>query len=271
MKNKGLKKDMFLNGTYDKIQKYQIELLKNGSSITNEIYKKTFNENLNLLHKNKDTNINNRKYVDKVSTEQIASDIDVFSDEITCYLQIQKARQCKRKRIEEKIYYALNLGYHVVFASLSFNDEIIKLVKKTRRNYIKKYLSQYSGYIANIDYGEEGNREHYHAIIFINPINEDKFIQKRRKTKKGYKLCIDNFEDIMMIKNKYSYGFTCFQLVKPKDNKKNDYNIVSKYIATLSNHAMKVEQQRVIYDTDRLVNLKKFNEFKNEQIEMKFY
>jgi hypothetical protein len=159
----------------------------------------------------------------------------------------------------------------VVFATLTFNDNYLSKTKRTRRNYEKNYLEQYSGYIANIDYGTLNEREHYHALIFINPINIDKFtyeyhydFKKKRMIKN-----ISNFEDIMNVK-KYKYGYTCFQLVEQKKDKSIDYEKLSNYVATLTNHAIKVEQQQILKNTKKLVDLKKYEEFKHEEITLKF-
>lgn len=55
-----------------------------------------------------------------------------------------------------------------LFLTLTFNDETLQNTSyKTRRIYVARYLkSQSDYYTANVDYGDENGREHYHAVIY---------------------------------------------------------------------------------------------------------
>lgn len=56
----------------------------------------------------------------------------------------------------------------IVFLTLTFTDKVLlNTNRKTRRRYVRDYLnSQGYLYVANIDYGEDKGREHYHALIY---------------------------------------------------------------------------------------------------------
>ena len=193
------------------------------------------------------------------------------------------SRQRKKKRIINTINFALKRGYEVVFATLTFNDENINKTKETRRKNINKYLKQYNGFIFNIDFGTLNEREHYHALIFISPQHINEFIEEWHydpKKKRRFKT-INNFEDVLMIPNKYSYGWTTFQLVNTSAENEEDKLKIANYVATLTNHALKVEQTNLTINTKNLKDLKKLidikpkninlKDFNFDEIEMKFY
>ena len=268
MKNKELKQQMLIDGTYTKIRKYNSQLIKKGSSINNEIYQIMYNDLLNELYYDRKTEINNNKAIKKMAIEILSRRIGVFSDELECFMEMQKVKKQTRKHIDNEIYKGLDFGYSLVFSTLTFNDNSINnLTEETRRRYVIRYLKQFSGYIANIDYGKINEREHYHAVIFINPINNDKFIQSHHGQ---HKLFIDNFDDVMGTKN-FKYGHVNYRLVPTTNKLDDDFKAISNYIAKLKNHALKVKSKKILFCTNKLVNLKQFNEFKNEQIEIKFY
>lgn len=67
-----------------------------------------------------------------------------------------------RKRIESML-----LNGDCLFLTLTFNDETLNQTSEdTRRQYVRKYLKRFNcPYVANIDFGKENGREHYHAVI----------------------------------------------------------------------------------------------------------
>lgn len=113
------------------------------------------------------------------------------------------------------------------FGTLTFNDETLqKTSEKTRRRYVSYYLKSIScDYIANIDFGDKekniqsNEREHYHCLIATDS----------KPTS-------------------WKYGFCKFELVGTSET---DMKRVSKYIAKLTNHSLKVERtgkaKRLIY------------------------
>lgn len=140
-------------------------------------------------------------------------------------LKIANARMQKKYRLNRLLKNWIKKGYSCYFCTLNFNDDALLLDPKTRRRYITKYLSGTCvDFFANIDFGENNGREHYHAVAVID---DDKMT-------KGF---IDN-KDHRLHKSfiDYDLGFTDCILINTSDN--NVYRITG-YIDKLVNHALK--------------------------------
>lgn len=70
------------------------------------------------------------------------------------------------KRARKKIETILSLG-PCIFLTLTFTDKVLETTsQETRKKYIKRFLHTISSnYVANIDFGKQNGREHYHAIV----------------------------------------------------------------------------------------------------------
>lgn len=107
-----------------------------------------------------------------------------------------------------------------LFLTLTFRDEVLSNTNTdTRRQYVRRYLQQFGSYVGNIDYGNEHDREHYHAILQY-----------------------DGKLDYHDWQNKC--GNIDFQKVKNPNSV-----AMSKYISKLTNHAIKETTKgcRIIY------------------------
>lgn len=138
-----------------------------------------------------------------------------------CALRLIDSEQRKYKKLRDKIDKLVSSG-QAIFITLTFTDEILtKTSALTRRRYVARYLKQQSPfYVANIDFSPDKNREHYHAVVSSR--------------------C-----DL----SQWVYGFTFAEQVRVHDF---DRNRVARYVAKLTNHALKVKQvsQRLIYSRD---------------------
>ena len=154
-----------------------------------------------------------------------------FSEEETKELQkMYEAHKKRNKRMYEKLctwiymkkHSRLYKNYHLIFATMTFTDQQMdNTSEKTRRRYIVRYLNSVSEhYIANIDFGAENGREHYHALIFTSE-----------------RLGIGDWKK----------GFAFYEEVKFKSN---DYIKTIKYLNKLTNHSFKDSNKtyKVIYD-----------------------
>ena len=105
-----------------------------------------------------------------------------------------------------------------IFLTLTFNDDTLRnTTEKQRRVAVSRYLKQYGCmYVANIDYGSKNKREHYHALINCDKVD---------------------------FKSWRKYGNINAKRVRNKDIE-SDKNKLSKYIAKLSNHAIKETTKR---------------------------
>lgn len=68
-------------------------------------------------------------------------------------------------------------NYETLFLTLTFKTETLaSTTEETRRLYVARYLKSVSPhYVANIDYGKQNGREHYHAIVVGTDIDYSKW------------------------------------------------------------------------------------------------
>jgi len=130
------------------------------------------------------------------------------------------------KRLKQRIETMLNNGKNL-FLTLTFTDKTLaKTSDETRRRYVARFLKQFDcEYVANIDFGEENEREHYHAVLntsFINPLS-------------------------------WQYGNLDVKQVRNATDKELDCIRLAKYVAKLTNHAIKETTKRnsLIYSRKR--------------------
>lgn len=81
----------------------------------------------------------------------------------------------RRARTRDKISAMIitnegELSSRTYFLTLTFSDETLnKTSEETRRRYVARVLKAFAvQYVANIDYGGERGREHYHAVIRLD-------------------------------------------------------------------------------------------------------
>ena len=138
---------------------------------------------------------------------------------------LNSARYKRKQRVSSRIGETISLG-ECVFLTLTFTDDVLASTSQdTRRQYVRKYLKKHSAiYVANIDYGGKGGREHYHALALSGDFD---------------------------YKEWHKYGAIKGEKVRSSDD---DITRTSKYIAKLSSHAMKVNDgvaPRLIYSRDK--------------------
>ena len=158
-------------------------------------------------------------------------------------LKIIKARYMKANRVRFKLSRMLHNNDTVVFLTLTFPDETLKNTSElTRRRYVTRYLSSFaSDYVANVDYGKQNGREHYHAVAnALAPLNTwskygfvlSEFV-KDPKTDCMTRNVPKRYKDLPPEEQ-------C-RLMSIDDEKR-----ISKYIAKLSNHAIKETNRRSV-------------------------
>lgn len=118
------------------------------------------------------------KNENKVSAYEGIFDIETTKNCLQLY-NAQKARKRYGQNILLKWIYAIDylrkedLDYFkdlkIVFGTLTFKNEVLDSTsKKTRRRYVSRFLNDCTNeYLANIDYGKENEREHYHFLAVV--------------------------------------------------------------------------------------------------------
>ena len=135
-------------------------------------------------------------------------------------------------RLRSRIELMLNLG-DCIFLTFTFTDtSLSKYNTDYLRLCVKRYLNLYSAlYIANVDYGKENGRIHFHAVALTSHVNF-----------KAWKFGAINAERIHSVE---------------------DSLCLARYVTKLSNHALKesTRRQSIIYSrgfVDIEKNLKNF-------------
>jgi len=134
---------------------------------------------------------------------------------------LYNSRYKRSQRVESHISMMLQLpNCEWVFATLTFSDETLKSTSfQTRRKYVSRWCKEVSAiYVANVDYGEDNGREHYHAVLC-------NIVSKEAKAKWD------------------KYGFSFFEKIRVKKSK-NPTLAVSRYITKLTAHALKETASR---------------------------
>ena len=139
--------------------------------------------------------------------------------------KINHAEYKKRKRLRDRIEEMVSEN-PCVFLTLTFSDETLQnTTYETRRRYVTRYCKEHGArYIANIDYGKENGREHYHVVLELPKVDL----------------------------KKWTYGFPYAETVRnrrSKDGSSADSKRIAKYVAKLTNHALKItgKRQAIIY------------------------
>lgn len=135
--------------------------------------------------------------------------------------KIVKAEKNRATRLNKKMSELLTKS--CIFLTLTFTDNTLASTSsETRRRYVHYYLkSQAAHFIANLDFGAKNCREHYHAVIQAEQVE----IEPWRK-----------------------FGALNVKKIHSTSNP----IALSKYIAKLTNHAIKETTKRtaIIYSRD---------------------
>lgn len=129
--------------------------------------------------------------------------------------RINKASYARIQRLKRRIAAMLKNG-ECLFLTLTFTDEVLRnTTEDTRRQIVRRYLKSFGvPYVANIDYGKKNGREHYHAVIQTDYVDY----------------------------SAYTYG----AINGEKIHSAEDYVKLSKYVAKLTNHAIKQTNKRQV-------------------------
>lgn len=151
-----------------------------------------------------------------------------FSDDLlfTYVRRLNNAFYARLKRLRARVAGMIVKYNSLWFVTLTFSDETLARTSQAyRKRLVKQFLNDYPEYVANIDYGKENEREHYHALVAGNSI-------------------IDS--------NWTKYGFIYNELCLLSDID-STVPAVSKYVAKLSNHAVKetCKQNYLIYSRSK--------------------
>lgn len=157
---------------------------------------------------------------------------------------IRRAKDAQRRKIEDHLnFLRVKKDYDLYFGTFNFADFALDLKQQTRKQRIRRLISCCTeDFILNIDYGHQKRREHYHCILAFK--------------KNNYHL-YENEYGHMKIKelDDYDLGFYDLEKIRTEDN---DVKKISRYIAKLVLHTVKVNQQ--------YISVKKGSDYQKQKI-----
>lgn len=115
-----------------------------------------------------------------------------------------------KKKISEMVF-----NSDCVFLTFTFTDYSLQHNnERSRRKAVTSFLNDLNvPYVANIDFGKKNHREHYHAVVAVDKVDY----------------------------SKWTYGAINGQIIR---NNTDDIARLSKYVAKLTNHAIKETTKR---------------------------
>lgn len=84
-------------------------------------------------------------------------------------IRLNNAYYSRKRRLQKHLSDLFSKG-NCLFLTLTFRDDVLESTSfNTRRQYVYRFLKSFSDhYVANVDYGDEHDREHYHAVILLD-------------------------------------------------------------------------------------------------------
>lgn len=152
----------------------------------------------------------------------------------------------RNKRLKNKIQKLIDLPWlneNTYFITITFTDKQLQSTShETRKRYVKAFFKSLgTDYIANVDYGETTDREHYHGLININGdvLKAPIMFRHKNKLKMSYPLK-DEYMD-----SKH-FGYITLEKINTNED---DTKRLAKYVSKLTNHAIKetANSERIIY------------------------
>lgn len=157
--------------------------------------------------------------------------------------KVNRASYERRKRCRKRIL-RYQLSNKAVFGTLTLSNEVLeKISEETFRKYVQRYMKNYFvSYIANVDYGSQNERIHYHVVgvpkdTWYDILNSTKVFHSK-KQKWTTTLTTSEWQE--------NYGFDYWEILADNDSTPGN---VAKYIDKLTNHAFKesTKQSSIIY------------------------
>lgn len=178
-----------------------------------------------IVFRLKDKNLSEKQKIELI--DEYDALYNNFDDKMNLEESLKDYKKYRKKtiRVRRKILKMMVLG-SCSFLTLTFNDDVLNsTTEETRRRYVARFLKSIStDYVANIDWGKQNGREHYHAVI------------------NGIDIDMSNWD---------KYGFSDCRTIGRKDDECTSSKI-SKYIYKLSNHATKetTRRKKIIYSRE---------------------
>lgn len=161
-----------------------------------------------------------------------------YDDLKACY-QLSDSRKKQRQKVQNHLSFMFECqNVDLFFATFTFNDDSMELKDTTRKQQVRRAISDLEDYILNIDYGSENERQHYHAILMIKKGTYE--ITKKGKIK--HKGIFKNYVCIDLLDNKYKLGWYMLEPIRENEKSKKK---ISNYISKLVMHSVKVQQRYI--------------------------
>lgn len=175
-------------------------------------------KSLRLLDYNKDNGTDYRVPFSKEECYNYIDNIPELDEFEHALYNLSNAYYQRIKRLNKRI--SQMLEFDCLFLTITFTDNTLNSTTiETRRKYVRRWLEKNCVcYVANIDFGKTNHREHYHAVVL--PYDKLDYTSFGKGAVNGQKI-----------------------------RSVEDYKALSKYVAKLTNHAIKetTKNHKIIY------------------------
>lgn len=108
--------------------------------------------------------------------------------------RLYKAKCARATRLAKRLRYMIRKS-DCCFVTLTFSDEVLSNTSAaTRHEYVKRWLRLFPCAIANIDFGSENGREHYHAVVLAKRVRHESWkygLLHSRRVKRTDERCVE--------------------------------------------------------------------------------
>lgn len=144
---------------------------------------------------------------------------------------IRRSKNAQRIKIQDHLNFLKDkTKYDLYFGTFNYADFALELTPQNRKRRIRQLISSCTeDFILNIDYGSQTKREHYHCILAFE--------------KKKYHPYRNEYGHIKIEElDNYDLGFYDLERINTNEE---DVKKLSRYIAKLTLHSIKVNQQYI--------------------------
>lgn len=108
-------------------------------------------------------------------------------EELKACFQLAHMRYTRRTRINKWFdFWLKDKTKQLFFLTFTFNKKAMCDSFRNRQQYVYRNIKDFDDYIVNVDYGDHTNREHFHAVVVMDPEAEEFMNWKYSKRKKRW-------------------------------------------------------------------------------------
>lgn len=166
------------------------------------------------------------------------------AEALTCFHQMQEARKKQRKNIKQHLMFWIKSKpeqHRIYFCTFTYDDAKVKTTdeKSLKHRVIREITNFVEDFILNVDYGEQNERMHFHALVLVDEKHLKGEPAKVKTLNHGRWQTIKNQDFDFLETYKKNTGNVICEEVKTGTE---DVEKLSRYMDKLVLHSVKVKQ-----------------------------